>query len=124
MRAGKGEVEKEHEENEFFTPNALLEFVAIDILGELITAMQGNRYILVISDRYSKLVRTVPLKKISAAHITQAFVHHRVFLWTPFEAAVRQWDAVHSQIISEHLPNSRRAQFLLGNVPSSIQRPC
>ena len=36
-----------------------------------------------ISDRYSKLVRTVPLKKITAAHIAQAFVHHGVFVYGP-----------------------------------------
>ncbi|CDF38512.1 unnamed protein product [Chondrus crispus] len=70
-------------EMKLFTPKAPLEFVAIDILGELITTKRGNRYILVISDRYSKLVRTVPLKKISVAHIAQAFVHHWVFLYGP-----------------------------------------
>ena len=64
-------------------PNAPLEFVAIDILGELITTRRGNRYILVISDRYSKLVRTLPLQKITAAHIAQAFVHHWVFVYGP-----------------------------------------
>ena len=66
-----------------FTPKALLEFVAIDILGELITTKRGHRYILVISDRYSKLVRTVPLKNITAAHIAQAFVHNWVFVYGP-----------------------------------------
>ena len=66
-----------------FTPNAPLEFVAIDILGGLISTKRGNRYILVISDRYSKLVRTVPLKKITAAHIVQAFVHHWIFVYGP-----------------------------------------
>ncbi|CDF40870.1 unnamed protein product [Chondrus crispus] len=61
-------------EMKLFTPKAPLEFVPIDIFGELITTKRGNRYILVISDRYSKPARTVPLKKISAAHIAQAFV--------------------------------------------------
>ncbi|CDF36784.1 unnamed protein product [Chondrus crispus] len=70
-------------EMKLFTPKAPLEFVAIDILGEQITRKRGNRYILVISDRYSKLVRTVPLKKISAAYIAQAFVHHLVFVYGP-----------------------------------------
>ncbi|CDF32470.1 unnamed protein product [Chondrus crispus] len=70
-------------EMKLFTPKAPLEFVAIDILGELIITKRGNRYILVISDRYSKLVRTVPLKKISAAHIAQVFVHHWVFVYGP-----------------------------------------
>ena len=76
MRPREGEVEKNTKEMKLFTPKAPLEFVAIDILGELITTKRGNRYILVISDRYSKLVQTVPLKKITAAHIAQAFVHH------------------------------------------------
>ena len=66
-----------------FTPEAPLEFVAIDIFSELITTKRENRYILVISDRYSKLVRTVPLKNISAANIAQAFVHHWVFVYGP-----------------------------------------
>ena len=47
-----------------FTPIALLEFVAIDILGEVITTKRGNWYILVISNRHSKLVRTVPSRKL------------------------------------------------------------
>ncbi|CDF36773.1 unnamed protein product [Chondrus crispus] len=70
-------------EMKLFTPNAPLEFVAIDILEELITTKRGNGYILVISDRYSKLVRTVPLKKITAVHIAQAFVHLWVFIYGP-----------------------------------------
>ncbi|CDF40678.1 unnamed protein product [Chondrus crispus] len=74
---------KNAKEMQLFTPNAPLEFVAIDILGELMTTSRGNWYILVISDRYSKLVRTVPLKKISAAHIAQAFVHNWVFIYGP-----------------------------------------
>ena len=72
---------KNTKEMKLFTPKAPLEFVAIDILGELITTKRGHRYILVISDRYSKLIRTVPLKKITAAHIAQAFVPHWVFVY-------------------------------------------
>ena len=74
---------KNTKEMKLFTPKAPLAFVAIDILGELITTKRGNRYIVVISDRYSKLVRTVPLKKITAAHMAQAFVHHWVFVYGP-----------------------------------------
>ena len=66
-----------------FTSKAPLEFVAIDILGEQITTKRGNSYILVISDRYSKLVRTVSLKKITAAHIAKAFVRHWVLVYGP-----------------------------------------
>ena len=68
-------------EMKLFTPNAPLEFVAIDIFGELITTKRGNLYILLISDRYSKFARTVPLNYITAAHIAQAFVHHWAFVY-------------------------------------------
>ena len=74
---------KNTKEMKLFTPKAPLEFVAIDILGELITTKRGHRYILVVSDRYSKLVRTVPLQKFTAAHIAQAFVQHWVFVYGP-----------------------------------------
>ena len=74
------QLRKNTKEMKLFTPKAPLEFVAIDILGELITTKRGHRYILVISDRYSKLIRTIPLKKITAAHIAQAFVHNWVFV--------------------------------------------
>lgn len=56
-------------EMKLITPAGPLEFVAIDILGDLITTKRENRYILVITDRYSKLVPAVPLKSISATHI-------------------------------------------------------
>ncbi|MGH0053543.1 MAG: DDE-type integrase/transposase/recombinase [Sphaerochaetaceae bacterium] len=59
------------------------EMVAIDILGELIRSPRGNRYILVITDRFSKLVQTVPLKRITAAEIAKAFVNNWVFVYGP-----------------------------------------
>ena len=61
-----------------FPAQAPLEFVSIDILGELMKTPRGNRFLLVIADRFSKLVRTVPLKSTSGAAIAQAFVTHWV----------------------------------------------
>ena len=60
-----------------------LEEVSIDILGELIRTKRGNQYLLVITDRYSKLVRTVPLKRITAFSIAKAFVDHWVYVYGP-----------------------------------------
>ena len=74
---------KNTKEMKLFTPNAPLGVFAIDIPGELVTTKRDNRYILVISDRYSKLVRTVPLEKITAAHIAPAFVHHWLLIYGP-----------------------------------------
>lgn len=59
------------------------EMVAIDNLGELLRSSRGNRYILVITDRFSKLVQTAPLKRITAAEIAKAFVNNWVFVYGP-----------------------------------------
>ena len=66
-----------------FPVEAPLEFVAIDILGELLRTARGNRFLLVISDRFSKPVRTVPLKRITAFEAAKEFVHHWVLVYGP-----------------------------------------
>ena len=66
-----------------FPANAPLESVCIDLLGELMKTPRGNRYLFVITDRFTKLVRTVPLKGISAFAVAQAFVTHWVFNYEP-----------------------------------------
>ena len=58
-----------------------LQFVAIDILGPLARTRQGNQFLLVISDRFSKLKKTVPLKCISAYTIALAFCDQCVFVY-------------------------------------------
>ena len=64
---------------QLFPPSGPLESVAIDVLGELLKTARGNQYLLVISDRFTKLTKTVPLKGISAAEVAKAFVDHWVF---------------------------------------------
>lgn len=61
-----------------FPANDLLEFVKINILGELIFTKSGNRFLLVIPDRFTKLTRTIPLKCITENAVAHAFVHHWV----------------------------------------------
>jgi Integrase core domain/Chromo (CHRromatin Organisation MOdifier) domain len=58
-----------------FPPSAPFEFVAMDILGPLPETKDGNRFLLVIVDRFSKLTRTVPLKTITAEEVSKAFVN-------------------------------------------------
>ena len=62
-----------------FPAQAPLEYVAIDILGPLPKTTDGHRYLLCITDRYSKMVRTIPLKNITAATVAKAFCEHWVF---------------------------------------------
>ena len=57
-------------------PLGPLEYIAIDILGELPRTPRGNRYLLVMTDRYSKLTTTVPLKSITVETVAQKFISH------------------------------------------------
>jgi hypothetical protein len=66
-----------------FPANAPLESVAMDILGPLPKTRHGNRFLLVIADRYSKLTRTVPLRVTTALAVAQAFCDHWVFVYGP-----------------------------------------
>ena len=60
-----------------------LEYVAIDIFGPLPNTTGGHRYLLCITDRYSKMVRTIPLNSITAASVAKAFCEHWVFHYGP-----------------------------------------
>ena len=60
-----------------------LESVSIDIMGELIRTPRGNKYLLVMCDRFSKLVRTRPLKRVTALAVAEAFVTHWVLVYGP-----------------------------------------
>jgi hypothetical protein len=55
----------------------------MDILGSLPKTQHGNRFLLVIADRYSKLTRTVPLRVTTALAVAQAFCDHWVFVYGP-----------------------------------------
>jgi hypothetical protein len=47
-----------------FPANGPLESVSMDILGPLPPTKPENRFLLVISDRYSKVTKTVPLQQL------------------------------------------------------------
>jgi transposase InsO family protein len=46
----------------------------MDILGPLTETKDGNRFLLVIVDRFSKLTRSVPLKTITTEEVSKAFI--------------------------------------------------
>lgn len=60
-----------------------LAFVAIYIPGELVRTKNGNIFLLAITDSFTKLNRTVPLKYITETDMAHAFVHHWVFVYGP-----------------------------------------
>jgi Integrase zinc binding domain len=66
-----------------FPANGPLEFVALDILGPLPKTEHGNRFLLVISDRFSKLTRTVSLRTTTALVVAKAICDAWVFSYGP-----------------------------------------
>lgn len=64
-----------------FPASEPLEYVAVDILGPLPKTEHGNRFLLVMTDRFSKLTRTVPLRSISAFTVAKAFCDQWVFVY-------------------------------------------
>ena len=56
-----------------------LESLPIDILGPLTKTEKGHRFLLVMSDRFSKLTQVVPLRRIDAYTVAVAFVEAWVF---------------------------------------------
>jgi transposase InsO family protein len=53
------------------------------ILGPLPKTEYGNRFLLVIFDRFSKLTRTVPLRTITALGVAKAFCDAWEFAYEP-----------------------------------------
>jgi transposase InsO family protein len=58
----------------------------MDILGPLPRTKHGNRFLLKISDRFSKVTKTVPLRTVTALSVARAFCDHWdhwVYLYGP-----------------------------------------
>lgn len=66
-----------------FPERTPLESVEIFVLGELIRTPRGHQYLLVITDRHTKLVRTIPVKTDSALEVARNLVHEWVFNYRP-----------------------------------------
>ena len=58
---------------QLFPPTAPMEFIAMDILGPLTLTDQGNRFLLVVTDRFSKLTRAYPLATTTAEVVAKTF---------------------------------------------------
>ncbi|CDF32213.1 unnamed protein product [Chondrus crispus] len=56
-----------------------LEFVAMDLYGPLPKTPHGNRHILVITDRFTKLCRAIPLRTTQAQQVAQTFLDAWVY---------------------------------------------
>jgi hypothetical protein len=57
-----------------FPPSGPMEFVAMDLLGPLPVTPRGNRHVLVLTDRFTKLVIAVDLRNIRASTVALAYI--------------------------------------------------
>lgn len=64
-----------------FPASGPLEFVAMVILSPLPKSARGNLYILVITDRFSKLAQCTPLRTTTAVVVAKAFLERRVYVY-------------------------------------------
>ena len=60
-----------------------LESLSIDILGPLTKTKKGHRFLLVITDRFTKLTQVIPLRRIDAYTVAVAFVEAWIFKYGP-----------------------------------------
>lgn len=66
-----------------FSATALLKSVAFAIRGEFILTLRGHWYILLIKERFPKLLKAIPINVKSTAEITKRFVDHWIFNYVP-----------------------------------------
>lgn len=66
---------KRHRELHLFPPTAPLEVVAIDILGPLLKIKTEYQFIVVMTDRFSKLAKATPTAKTTAKTLAQIFLN-------------------------------------------------
>ena len=64
-----------------FPANCPLDSVSVDFYGRLPKSSAGNLYLLVITQRFSKLCRLVPLRSTTALHVAKIFLIHWVFVY-------------------------------------------
>lgn len=56
-----------------FSARVFLELIAIKMLGLLPCTAEGSKHKIIITDRYSKLMRVLPTDKTSSAYVANVF---------------------------------------------------
>ena len=66
-----------------FLPTEPLTELCMDVLGPLPVTTEGNKYLLIIVDRFSKLTRAIPLREANEETIAAAFLDYWVAAYGP-----------------------------------------
>jgi hypothetical protein len=68
---------------QLFPAKGPLVSVAMDVLGPLPGTKHGNRFLVAIAGRYSKVVKAVPLRTVTALAVARAFCDHWAYIYGP-----------------------------------------
>jgi len=66
-----------------FPATAPLSELSVDIFGPILASKKGNRFILVITDRFAKLTKCVVLRRITAMSVTSSIINAWVSAYGP-----------------------------------------
>ena len=75
----RGTLRRHQKKLTLFPAAGPLEFVAMDLFGPLPKTAHGNKHILVITDRFTKMCRAIPLRTAQAPQVAQAFLDSWVY---------------------------------------------
>lgn len=84
-------------------------------LGPLTESTQGHKYILVITDRFSKMVQEVPLRSITALTISKVVLRDWVFIYGQNNVVKRK--EAHGKSVPERLQKSMSVEPIHHYIP-------
>ena len=79
--ATRGTQVRHQKDLKLFPAAGPLDFVAMDLLGPLPKTAHGNRHVLVMTDRSTKLTRSIPLRTPTTSVVDNAFLDNSVYVY-------------------------------------------
>ena len=74
----RGTLVKHQKDLKLFPAAGPLAFVAMDLLGPLPKTVHGHQHVLVMTDRFSKLTRSIALRTTTASVVANGFLENWV----------------------------------------------
>ena len=79
--APRGTLVKNQNDLKLFPAGGPLSFVAMDLLGPLPNTAHGNQHVLVITDRFTKLTRSISLQPTISSVVANAFLDNWIYIY-------------------------------------------